>query len=124
MNQLPDDLHWIPDSVEHTHSIADLCELIGCESQDWLIDCLRNGAFRGRRCRDGESFPPVRGLDGVPARNIHPSPPDSTNAMQYVLNVSLTFGCPGDAEQAATQLATTVFNGLVSSWSEVEEVRW
>jgi len=46
------------------------------------------------------------------------------NAMQYVLNVSLTFGYRGDAEQAETQLATTVFNGLVSSWSEVEEVRW
>jgi len=44
--------------------------------------------------------------------------------MPYVLNVSLTFGYHGDAEQAETQLATTVFKGLVSSWSEVEAVRW
>jgi hypothetical protein len=44
--------------------------------------------------------------------------------MQHVLNVSLTFDYRGDAKQAETQLATTVFNGLVSSWSEVEEVRW
>ena len=44
--------------------------------------------------------------------------------MQYVLNVSLTFGHRSDAEQAETQLATTVLNGLMSSWSEVEEVRW
>ena len=46
------------------------------------------------------------------------------NAIQYVLNVSLTFDYRSHAEQAETQLATTVFNGLVSSWSEVEEVRW
>ena len=46
------------------------------------------------------------------------------NAIQYVLNVSLTFDYRGHAEQAETQLATTVFNVLVSSWSEVEEVRW
>jgi hypothetical protein len=44
--------------------------------------------------------------------------------MPYVLNVSLTFDCRSDAMQAETQLATTVFNGQVSSWSEVEEVRW
>ena len=44
--------------------------------------------------------------------------------MQYVLNVSLTFGYRGDAEQAEKNLATIVFNGLVSSWSEVEELRW
>jgi hypothetical protein len=44
--------------------------------------------------------------------------------MQYVLNVSLMFGYRGDAEQAAMQLATTGFNGVVGSWSEVEEVRW
>jgi hypothetical protein len=44
--------------------------------------------------------------------------------MNYVLNVSLTFGCRGDAEQAETQLATTFFNDLVSSWSEVEEITW
>jgi hypothetical protein len=46
------------------------------------------------------------------------------NPTEYVVNVSLTFGDRGDAEQAETQLATTVFNGLVNSWSEVEEVRW
>jgi hypothetical protein len=44
--------------------------------------------------------------------------------MEYILNVSLTFGFRGDAERAEKQLATTVFNGLVGSWSEVEAVRW
>jgi hypothetical protein len=44
--------------------------------------------------------------------------------MEYVLNVSLTFGYRGDAEQAETQLAATAFNGLVTSWSEVEALRW
>jgi hypothetical protein len=43
---------------------------------------------------------------------------------EYVLNVSLTFDYRRDAEQAETHLATTVFNGLVSRWSEVEEVTW
>jgi hypothetical protein len=45
------------------------------------------------------------------------------NAMEYVLNVSLTFGFRGDAERAEKQLATTFFDGLVGSWSEVEAVR-
>jgi hypothetical protein len=43
--------------------------------------------------------------------------------MQYVLNVSLIFDYHGDAEQAEMHFATTVFNGLVSRWSEVEAVR-
>jgi len=46
------------------------------------------------------------------------------NATQYVLNVSLTFGYRSDAEQAETHLATTDFNGLVSRWSEVQQVTW
>jgi len=106
VNQAPSDLYWIPDSVANT--------------------AVRNRTFPGGACRDCESFPPFRGgrLDRVPARNIHPSRPDPTDAMPYVLNVSLTFGYHGDAEQAETQLATTVFKGLVSSWSEVEAVRW
>jgi len=33
----------------HTHSIAEVCELIGCDSQDWLIDRVRNGTFPARR---------------------------------------------------------------------------
>jgi hypothetical protein len=44
--------------------------------------------------------------------------------MLYVLNVSLTFGSRDGAEQAETKLATTAFNDLVTSWSEVEELRW
>ena len=126
MNQPPNDLHGIPDSVEHTRSIADVCELIGCESQDWLIDRVRNGTFPGRACRDCQSFPL---LSGKAARRSFSAehPPITTrldNEMQYVLNVSLTFGYRGDAEQAEKDLATTVFNGLVNSWCEVEEVRW
>jgi hypothetical protein len=44
--------------------------------------------------------------------------------MQYVLNVSLTFGYRRDAEQAEKELATTVFNGVVNRWAEVEDVTW
>jgi hypothetical protein len=104
MNQPPNDSHWVPNSVGN------------------IAVC--NGTFPGRRVVIARASLPFEGLDGVPARNIHPSQPDGTSATPYVLNVSLTFGCHGDAEQAETQLATTVFNGLVSSWSEVEEVRW
>jgi hypothetical protein len=105
VNQPPNELHWIPDSVANI--------------------AVRNGTFPGHRVVIARASLPFGGLDEVPAPNIHhPSKPDWTNAMQYVLNVSLTFGYRGDAEQAETQLATTVFNGLVSTWSEVEEVRW
>jgi hypothetical protein len=45
------------------------------------------------------------------------------NAKQYVVNIALIFGDHDDAEQAEMQLATTVFNGMLGSWSEVEEVR-
>jgi hypothetical protein len=104
MDQPPNDLHWVPDSVGN------------------IAVC--NDTFPGCRVVIARASLPFEGLDGVPARNIHPSQPDGTNATQYVLNVSLTFGCRGHAEQAEMQLATTVFNSLVSSWSEVEEVRW
>jgi hypothetical protein len=33
----------------HTHSLADVCLLIGCESRDWLVDRVRNGTFPGRK---------------------------------------------------------------------------
>ncbi|SPM32045.1 hypothetical protein AU192_16385 [Mycobacterium terramassiliense] len=33
----------------HTHSVAETCALIGCESEDWLIDRVRNGTFPARR---------------------------------------------------------------------------
>lgn len=33
----------------HTHGIAEVCELIGCDSEDWLIDRVRNGTFPARR---------------------------------------------------------------------------
>lgn len=33
----------------HTHSLEEACALIGCESQDWLVDRVRNGTFPGRR---------------------------------------------------------------------------
>ncbi|HYB82059.1 MAG TPA: hypothetical protein VED43_10490, partial [Mycobacterium sp.] len=86
---------------------------------------VRNGTLPGRRVAIATAPLPFGGLDEVPARNIHhPSRSDRTNATEYVVNVSLTFGDRGDAEQAEMQLATTIFNGLVSSWSEVEEVSW
>jgi len=53
-----------------------------------------------------------------------PSQPDWTNAMQYALNVSLVFDDHSDAERAEIQLAATVFDGLESIWSAVEEVAW
>lgn len=33
----------------HTHSVAEVCALIGCESEDWLVDRVRNGTFPGRK---------------------------------------------------------------------------
>lgn len=33
----------------HTHSLAEVCVLIGCESEDWLVDRVRNGTFPARR---------------------------------------------------------------------------
>lgn len=33
----------------HTHSVAEVCALIGCDSQDWLVDRVRNGTFPGRK---------------------------------------------------------------------------
>lgn len=33
----------------HTHSLEEACALIGCESKDWLVDRVRNGAFPGRK---------------------------------------------------------------------------
>lgn len=33
----------------HTHSITDACTLIGCDSEDWIIDRVRNGTFPGRK---------------------------------------------------------------------------
>ncbi len=32
-----------------THSVAEVCKLIGCESEDWFIDRLRDGTFPTRR---------------------------------------------------------------------------
>lgn len=33
----------------HTHSVAEVCELIGCDSEDWLVDRVRSGEFPARR---------------------------------------------------------------------------
>lgn len=33
----------------HTHSINEVCELIGCGSEDWIIRGVRNGTFPARR---------------------------------------------------------------------------
>jgi hypothetical protein len=33
----------------HTHSLAEACALIGCESEDWVVDRVRNGTFPGRK---------------------------------------------------------------------------
>jgi hypothetical protein len=33
----------------HTHSITEVCQLIGCDSQDWFVDRVRNGTFPGRK---------------------------------------------------------------------------
>lgn len=33
----------------HTHSITDVCTLLGCDSEDWIIDRVRNGTFPGRK---------------------------------------------------------------------------
>lgn len=36
-------------SGPHTHSLAEACSLIGCESEDWITDRVRNGTFPGRK---------------------------------------------------------------------------
>jgi hypothetical protein len=33
----------------HTHSLDEVCALIGCESEDWLVDRVRSGLFPARR---------------------------------------------------------------------------
>ncbi|WP_133259214.1 hypothetical protein [Mycobacterium colombiense] len=33
----------------HTHSLSEACILIGCESEDWLVDRVRNGTFPARK---------------------------------------------------------------------------
>lgn len=36
-------------SGPHTHSLTDACILIGCDSEDWVLDRVRNGTFPGRK---------------------------------------------------------------------------
>lgn len=36
-------------SGPHTHSIAEACALLGCESEDWLVDRVRNATFPARK---------------------------------------------------------------------------
>jgi hypothetical protein len=33
----------------HAHSVSEVCEMIGCDSQDWLIDRVRDGRFPARK---------------------------------------------------------------------------
>jgi hypothetical protein len=33
----------------HTHSVSEVCEMIGCDSEDWLIDRVRDGRFPARK---------------------------------------------------------------------------
>lgn len=33
----------------HTHSVAEACALLGCDSEDWLVDRVRNGTFPARK---------------------------------------------------------------------------
>ena len=102
VNQRLNELHWIPDSVA---SIA-----------------AGDDTLRGRASRDGESRPPFRGR-AARRSSCSDRPKLEKNAKQYVVNIALIFGDHDDAEQAEMQLATTVFNGMLGSWSEVEEVR-
>ena len=96
-----------------------------CESQDWLIDRARHGTLPSRECRDCESLPFRERAARRSSCAEHATRHNQVaNAMEYVLIASLVFGDRADAERAEKYLATTVFNGLVSSWSEVEEVRW
>lgn len=36
-------------AAPHTHSLAEVCELIGCDSEDWLTDRVRSGLFPARK---------------------------------------------------------------------------
>jgi hypothetical protein len=33
----------------HTHSISEVCALLGCDSPDWITDRVRDGTFPGRK---------------------------------------------------------------------------
>lgn len=33
----------------HTHSLAETCALLGCDSESWLIKRVRNGTFPGHK---------------------------------------------------------------------------
>jgi hypothetical protein len=33
----------------HAHSVSEVCEMIGCDSEDWLIDRVRDGRFPARK---------------------------------------------------------------------------
>jgi hypothetical protein len=33
----------------HTHSVAEVCNFIGCASEDWFLDRVRAGTFPSRR---------------------------------------------------------------------------
>jgi hypothetical protein len=36
----------------HAHSVSEVCAMIGCDSEDWLIDRVRDGRFPARKiCR-------------------------------------------------------------------------
>ncbi|WP_197048175.1 helix-turn-helix domain-containing protein [Mycobacterium paragordonae] len=38
--------------VPRLYSVAEVCELLQCESEDWLVDRVRSGEFPARRvCR-------------------------------------------------------------------------
>lgn len=65
----------------HTHSIAEVCELIGCDSQDWLIDRVRNGTFPARRIvralrfSDADIEAIIEGCAVIPRTAAEPSMP-------------------------------------------------
>jgi hypothetical protein len=40
----------------HTHSLDEVCALIGCESEDWPVDRVRSGQFPARRIAGNRRF--------------------------------------------------------------------
>jgi hypothetical protein len=40
---------YSPRTPRLTYSVAEACQTIGCESEDWLLDRVRNGMFPARR---------------------------------------------------------------------------
>jgi hypothetical protein len=68
----------------HTHSVSEVCEMIGCDSEDWLIDRVGNGIFPARkivrhlRFTDADIEAILKACVNEPRRGAEPHVPQPT----------------------------------------------